>query len=143
MPQNVILRINKQGKMTVISLLIDGKELKKLEVSVNSSTSEVMNAFWSLLDVAEAERESHVLKLYRSDGVFIPIGPHIPSSNEPYSLRLKKGIYSCIDLIVCQVEGLHSPVDSLKFSKNVIEEIHDIKKNLLTVKSKIDVSLLY
>jgi hypothetical protein len=77
--------------MTLLSLLIDGQDLKKLEISVNSSTSEVMSAFWSLLDISEAERASHVLKLYRSDGVFIPIGPHIPPSQEPYSLRLKKG----------------------------------------------------
>jgi hypothetical protein len=77
--------------MTLLSLLIDGKELKQLEISVNSSTSEVMSAFWSLLDVTEPERESHVIKLYRADGVFIPIGPHIPPSDEPYSIRLKKG----------------------------------------------------
>lgn len=77
--------------MTLLSLMVEGKELKKLEISANSSTSEVSSAFWALLDVPEAERDSHVLKLYRSDGVFIPIGPHIPPSDEPYSLRLKKG----------------------------------------------------
>ncbi len=77
--------------MTLINLLIEGKELFKIEISANSSTSEVNAALWALLDVPEAERHSSVLKLYRGDGVFIPIGPHIPASNEPYSLRVVKG----------------------------------------------------
>ncbi len=80
--------------MTIVSLLIDGKDLKRLQISPNSSTSEVMSAFWALLDVAEVDREYYVIKLYKSDGIFIPIGPHIPPSEEPYSLRLKKGILS-------------------------------------------------
>lgn len=120
----------------ILSLLIDGKDLKKLEISTNSSTSEVSSAFWALLDVPEAERASHVLKLYRADGVFIPIGPHIPPSEEPYSLRLKRGILLFLYL-VSPLES--SQIESLKLGKNVVDEIHEIRKNLLSVKSKIEV----
>jgi hypothetical protein len=46
--------------------------------------------------------------------------------------------------VVRQGDVLHSlPLDSLKLGKNVVEDIHEIKKNLLTVNKKIDVIKYY
>lgn len=44
-------------------------------------------------------------------------------------------------LLVHQAETGNSPID-IKFGKNVVDEIHEIKKNLLSVKSKIEVIYL-
>ena len=87
--------------MTLIQVSVEGKDIQKIEISPNASTSEILNAFWSLANIAEGDKEHHILKLYRSDGALIPIGPHIPPADNAYTLRLKKGIrwrvyvYSC------------------------------------------------
>jgi hypothetical protein len=77
----------------VVHVLVEGKSLESLEISANASTSEVQSAFRSIAGITEGHRDSTILKLYRSDGVLVPIGPHIPPTapDAPYSLRIKEG----------------------------------------------------
>ena len=78
----------------LIHVIIEGKNLETIEISPNASTSEVQSAFRSAAAVPESSRDGTILKLYRPDGVLIPIGPHIPPTDAetPYSLRIKEGI---------------------------------------------------
>lgn len=83
------------SKGHIVPVLIDGKTTEAIEIMPDASSSEVQSAFRAAAGISDAQRDGVVLKLYRMDGVLVPIGPHIPPTTAaaPYSLRIKEGSY--------------------------------------------------
>lgn len=73
-----------------IYVSVEGKGPATIRISPALSLAEVRSVFCSAAEVSD-EAKDVVLKLYRPDGVLLPIGPHIPpnTADTRYTLQVK------------------------------------------------------
>ncbi|KAI8816058.1 uncharacterized protein EV422DRAFT_331632 [Fimicolochytrium jonesii] len=116
----------------------DGSSTKREEtirVSAEMQLEEVRSAFYAAANLSSSSTNS-VLKLYRKDGVLLPIGPNTPrnSKEDRYILKSRTGnegvdALNAVSDLLGQITAIKEKVDAMKRSISEVPDGHGAKHN--------------